>query len=282
MMNLSKQIIAYIKIIRPINIVLTFIVVIVAIIISQKEQINYYIILLSSITAALVAASGNIVNDIFDIETDKISHPKRVLVIGSITKNQALYLYCVLIVIAMVMTLYLSAILLTIVFVTITLLFIYSAYLKRLPLIGNFVIALLTGMVFIYGGFAANNPIGAIVPAVIAFLINLIREIVKDIQDIEGDLKLNYSTLPIKVGVAKSKKVISLITFTLVGFTFYPFLTQDYKIEYFLIVMLTVNPLLLLSVKYLFDSKKDNNLSIVSNMLKFCMVLGLIAIYLGK
>jgi hypothetical protein len=68
----------------------------------------------------------------------------------------------------------------------------------------------------------------------------------------------------------------------LVGFTFYPFLTQDYKIESFLIVMLFVNPLLLLSVKYLFDSKKDNNLSIVSNMLKFCMVLGLIAIYLGK
>ncbi|RPI61540.1 MAG: hypothetical protein EHM44_08480, partial [Ignavibacteriales bacterium] len=77
-MSLSKQIIAYIKITRPLNAVITFFVVVVAILISQKEQTDFYVILLASIAAALVAAAGNIINDIFDIETDKISHPKRV------------------------------------------------------------------------------------------------------------------------------------------------------------------------------------------------------------
>ena len=67
------------------------------------------------------------------------------------------------------------------------------------------IIALLTGLAFIYGGFAVGNPVAAIVPAVFAFLINLIREIVKDIQDIEGDTKAGVITFPIKFGFKKSK-----------------------------------------------------------------------------
>ena len=75
-MNLSKKIFAYIKITRPLNVLITFLVVVVAILISQSEQLELYTILLASIAASLVAAAGNIVNDIYDIESDKISHPE--------------------------------------------------------------------------------------------------------------------------------------------------------------------------------------------------------------
>ena len=143
-------------------------------------------------------------------------------------------------------------------------------------------IAFLTGLAFIYGGFASGNPVAAIVPAVFAFLINLIREIVKDIQDIEGDTKAGVITFPIKFGFKKSKILILIITISLILYTLYPFITELYKIEYFIVVMVFVNPLLILSLKFLFDSKKENNLTVVSNMLKLNMVLGLIAIYLGK
>ena len=281
-MNLSKKIFAYIKITRPLNVLITFLVVVVAILISQSEQLELYTILLASIAASLVAAAGNIVNDIYDIESDKISHPNRVLVLGTLNKTEVKLEYIILNFISAIISINLSQTLFAIVFISALLLFIYSAYLKKIPLIGNIVIALLTGLAFIYGGFASGNPVAAIVPAVFAFLINLIREIVKDIQDIEGDTKAGVITFPIKFGFKKSKILILIITISLILYTLYPFITELYKIEYFVVVMVFVNPLLILSLKFLFDSKKENNLSVVSNMLKLNMVLGLVAIYLGK
>ena len=70
-MNLTKKIFAYIKITRPINVIITFLVVVVAILISEKEQTELITILLASLAAALTAAAGNIINDIYDVETDR-------------------------------------------------------------------------------------------------------------------------------------------------------------------------------------------------------------------
>jgi 4-hydroxybenzoate polyprenyltransferase len=281
-MNLTTKILSYIKITRPINVLITFFVVVVAILISQKGQTDLYIILFASIAASLVAAAGNIVNDIYDIETDKISHADRVLVLGMLSKKEAWILYLSLNLFSVFIAASLSPILLVIVFITTFLLFVYSVYLKKLPLIGNFVIALITGLAFMYGGFAANNPYAAVIPAVFAFFINLIREVIKDIQDVDGDSKVGVITFPIKFGFQKSKILILIITFILILYTLYPFITELYKIEYFIIVMVFVNPLLILSLKILFDTKKENTISVISNMLKLNMVLGLIAIYLGK
>jgi len=281
-MNLTTKILSYIKITRPINVLITFFVVVVAILISQKAQTDLFTILLASIAASLVTAAGNIVNDIYDIESDKISHPNRVLVLGKISEKEAWIEYIFLNSFSIIISVTLSAKLFIIVIATIILLYIYSSTLKKLPLFGNVTIALLTGLAFIYGGFASGNPVSAIVPAEFAFLINLIREIVKDIQDIEGDTKAGVITFPIKFGFQRSKILILIITFSLILYTLYPFITELYKIEYFIVVMVFVNPLLILSLKFLFDSKKENNLTVVSNMLKLNMVLGLIAIYLGK
>lgn len=281
-MNLSSKILSYIEITRPLNVVITFIVVVVAILISQTEPTEFHILLFASIAAAFVTAAGNIINDIFDIDTDRISHQDRILVLGKISKKEAWTELILLNSISIIISVWLSVKLMVIVLCTIILLYIYSSTLKKLPLIGNITIAFLTGLAFIYGGFAASNPMAAIIPAGFAFLVNLIREVVKDIQDIEGDLKINYNTLPIKVGVDKSKQLIFLVTSVLIIFTLYPFLSQNYKIEYFLIVMIIVNPLLILCLKFLLDDKMENKLSVISNVLKLNMVLGLIAIYLGK
>lgn len=281
-MNLTNKILSYIKITRPINVLITFFVVVVAILISQKAQTDLYSILFASIAASLVAAAGNIVNDIYDIESDKISHPNRVLVLGMLSPKEAVYLINFLNIIAIIIASRVSEILFFLVILSSVILFLYSFYLKKLPLVGNIVIASLTGLTFVYGGFAAGNPMAAIVPALFAFLINLIREIVKDMQDIEGDTKAGVITFPNRFGFQKSKSLIAFITIALLLYTLYPFITELYKIEYFIVVMIFVNPLLILSLKILFDSKKENNLCVVSNMLKLNMVLGLVAIYLGK
>lgn len=280
-MNFLKKIFAYIKIIRPINVIITFLVVVVAILISEKEKTGLVTIVLASLAASFTAAAGNIINDIYDIVTDKISHQDRVLVLGDLTKNEAWYEYLFFNFASAFIAAYLSPILLIIIITTIGLLFIYSSHLKRLPLIGNLVIALMTALAFVYGGFAANNPQAAIIPAIFAFLINLIREIVKDIQDIEGDSKLNFKTFPIKYGIDKSKNLIIIITMFLIASTLYPFITKSYKIEYFILVMIIVNPVLIYCLKLLYF-KSDKSISTISRLLKFNMLIGLLAIYLGK
>lgn len=281
-MNFSKKILAYIKITRPINVVITFFVVVVAILISEKEQTKLITIVLASLAAALTAAAGNIINDIYDIEADKISHPNRVLVLEALTKKEAWYEYLIFNFASAFIAAFVSPILLAIIFIAAGLLFIYSSHLKKLSLIENIVVALITALAFIYGGFAAGNPQAAIIPAIFAFLINLIREIVKDIQDIEGDSKLNFKTFPIRFGLNASQRLILVITIALILFTFYPFLQQIYKIEYFILVMILVNPILVFCIKILLEKRKETNLNLISGLLKFDMVFGLIAIYFGK
>ncbi len=280
-MTLLKKFSSYIKITRPLNAAITFCVVLVAILISQQHPTEISLIILASLSAALTAAAGNIINDIVDIETDKIAHPDRVLTTGKLTKTEATYEYFLLNIIAVSIAIYLSLTLFAIVLLSIFLLYIYSAYLKKIPLIGNITVALLTGLAFIYGGFAVANPAAAIVPAVFAFFINFIREIVKDIQDIEGDKKQKIITFPIKFGIEPTKKITVILIIILTAFTLYPFITEIYKIEYFIIVMMLVNPVFIICLKNLLN-KKETNIALTSNLLKLNMILGLTAIYLGN
>ena len=281
-MNLTNKIFYYIKITRPLNVIITFLVVIVAILISQSDQIRLIIIFFASTAAAMVAASGNIINDIYDIETDKISHPNRVLVIGAITKNEAWIEYTSLNIIAIIIAALISFKLTFIVVVTIILLYFYSTALKKIPLVGNFTIAIITGLTFVYGGVTAGNLNESFIPAIFAFFINAIRELVKDIMDIDGDNKINIKTFPIRFGIPKSKQLVTVLTFLLIVFTFYPFLNQFYRIEYFIVVMVILNPILVVCLKFLSDKNEEKNLSNVSSLLKLNMIIGLIAIYVGK
>ncbi|MFZ2324380.1 MAG: geranylgeranylglycerol-phosphate geranylgeranyltransferase [Ignavibacteriaceae bacterium] len=279
-MVITKKIFASIRIIRPINVIITFLVVVVAVLITQEYETELSTLVLASVSAALVAASGNIINDIYDVEIDKISHPNRVLVLGLLSKQEAMIEYIFLTLVSASIAASLSGTLLIIVIITSVLLFTYALYFKKVPLTGNIIVAFITGLAFIYGGFAAGNPKAAVIPAVFAFLINLIREIVKDIQDTEGDSAQNVKTFPIKYGIDSTKKLIAFITILLITFTFYPFIMQLYKIEYFIVVMVFVNPIFVLCLKFIFE--KNNLLNKVSNLLKLNMILGLISIYIGN
>jgi geranylgeranylglycerol-phosphate geranylgeranyltransferase len=153
---------------------------------------------MAAISAALTAAAGNVVNDIYDKESDKINHPERPLAKGVIKNNEAWAEYFVLTLAAILISALINQVAFAIVVLTSVLLYLYSTRLKKIPLLGNITIAYLTGLAFVYGGVAVNNVKSAYVPAVFAFIINLIRELVKDIQDMEGDKKVGLKTFPIK------------------------------------------------------------------------------------
>lgn len=280
-MTLLKKFSAYIKITRPLNTAITFCVVVVAILISQKYPTKISLILLASLTAALTAAAGNVINDLFDIETDKTAHPDRVLTKGTLTKTEAKSEYFLLNSIAAIIAVSLSTTPFVIVLLSISLLYIYSAYLKKIILVGNITVAALAGLAFIYGGVVTNNPKAAVIPAFFAFFINLIREIVKDIQDIDGDKKQKIITFPVRYGIQPAKKSAAILIIILIAFTFYPFIFQVYKIEFFVIVMIFVNPVFIICVKNLLQ-KKAADIALTCNLLKLNMIIGLIAIYLGN
>ena len=274
--------IAYLKIIRPVNCVITFISVIVAAFIANENSFPTIIVLFAAFAAALTAAAGNLINDYFDIEIDKISHSDRPLVTGQVTKNNALILYLLLNLSALILSYVISMVAFGIVLLSIFLLLFYSASLKKMILFSNYIVAWLTGMVFIFGGIVVGNVSAAIIPALFAFMINFIREIVKDIQDIKGDLNAGVLTFPAKYGIDKAIVLIIILTIILMLLTLHPFIFGYYKIEYFIVVMVMVNPLLVYFLKSIYKNHSIENLKKMSLLLKINMVIGLIAIYLGK
>ncbi len=273
---------SYLKISRPLNSAITFFVIIIGAIISIEGEYSILKIILAGIAGCITTAAGNVINDVFDIEVDKINRPNRPLPLNKITTKSALNYYYVLLIFSSVIAFQINLTAFLIVIMTHSILFLYSFKLKKIFLIGNISIALLTGLAFIFGGVSVNNYKAAIIPALFAMLINFIRELIKDIQDLTGDSFYNIKTVPQKIGVIQTKHFMLVVTCVLILFTFYPFITAEYKIEYFIIVMIFVNPILVFVIKSLYADHKLKNLNKLSFILKLNMIFGLTAIYFGK
>jgi len=239
------------------------------------------IYLLAGLSGALVNAGGNIINDYFDIEIDKINRPNRPLPSGDMSLKNALSLYIYTTLFAFVIVYEISIQAFSIVVITSVAMFLYSYKLKGIPLIGNIVISFFTGLAFLFGSVVAGNIYCGIIPAVFAFLISLMRELVKDIEDIEGDKSVRISSYPIKYGIDKSVKLISALGVILIIATTIPFLLKIYNWYYFIFVSLFVNGILVFVMRELKNNTSQSTLKKVSLLLKFGMVFGVIAIFIG-
>jgi geranylgeranylglycerol-phosphate geranylgeranyltransferase len=277
-----RKIAALIQLIRPLNFLITFFVIAIAYYITADNNYSWHILLIASLSGAFTAAAGNIVNDIFDTQSDKINHPKRPLASNTLSYNSAKSVWFLFTLSSFILSSIISIYAFLIVLGTHIILILYSYRLKSLPVAGNTTIALLTAAAFLYGGYAGGNIEKVIIPAVFAFLINYIRELIKDIQDLKGDAKTGTLTFPIKYGTENTKKFILVFITVLLIFTTYPFITEIYKIEFIILMMLIVNPLLVYVIKILNTSKDDNVPKRISGILKFNMIVGLLAIYLGQ
>ena len=270
----------FISIIRPVNCLITFSTIVVACFICSEPNI-LPIYLLAGLSGALVNAGGNIINDYFDIEIDKINRPNRPLPSGEMSLKNALSLYIYTTLFAFVIVYEISIQAFSIVVITSVAMFLYSYKLKGIPLIGNIVISFFTGLAFLFGSVVAGNIYCGIIPAVFAFLISLMRELVKDIEDIEGDKSVRISSYPIKYGIDKSVKLISALGVILIIATTIPFLLKIYNWYYFIFVSLFVNGILVFVMRELKNNTSQSTLKKVSLLLKFGMVFGVIAIFIG-
>lgn len=262
--------------------------------------LNWFGLLLLILSTVCIAAAGNIINDIYDIETDTVNKPDKVIVGKHISEKTANTLFITFNVIGVGIGFYLSHLVgrssFFALFVIISaLLYVYASYLKQTLLAGNIVISILVSMSLIIVPLFELLPVinetnqGTQVTffkivldyALFAFVINLLRELVKDMEDIDGDYKAGMNTLPIAIGRDRAGKVIfGLSLVPLFGVVYY-IMTYLYKnniaIGYFL--LLIVAPLIYITIKS-FSAKNKKDYHHLSTMLKLVMLFGMLSLVL--
>jgi 4-hydroxybenzoate polyprenyltransferase len=262
--------------------------------------LNWFGLLLVILSTVCIAAAGNIINDIYDIETDTVNKPDKVIVGKHISEKTANTLFITFNVIGVSIGFYLSHLVgrsgfFALFFIISALLYVYASYLKQTLLVGNVVISILVAMSLII------VPLFELLPAIteinqstqvtffkivldyamFAFVINLLRELVKDMEDIDGDYKAEMNTLPIAIGRERAGKVIfGLSLIPLFGVVYY-MITNLYKYEiaigYFL--LLIVAPLIYITIKS-FSAKTKKDYHHLSTMLKLVMLFGMLSMVL--
>ena len=127
-----KKISANINIVRPVNFIITFFTVIVAAALSIHGEYSSVKVILAAITASLTMSAGNIINDIYDLNGDRINHPGRPLPAGIISPKAALVYYFILLAVSLFLSLFISKLNYELNLLAIILLYLYSYKLKRI------------------------------------------------------------------------------------------------------------------------------------------------------
>ena len=279
--RISKKYRGFFILARPVNVFISFISILLAAFISGG--LSHYVAVLSAcLSGAFITAAANAINDYFDIEIDKINKPNRPLPSGAVQPKEAVYFTVICAIIGISFSMFINYTALIIASGSAVLLYFYSYKLKRTVLWGNLTVSLATGLAFIYGGIASASPKHAIIPAMFAFLMHLGREIIKDMEDVNGDQLNKARTMPVVFGL-KISKITATCVFTVLFFvTFIPYIFNIYKIWYFIVVMAGVNTVIIFTVFSMWKTPTMHNFRKLSAFLKADMLVGLLAIYMGR
>jgi geranylgeranylglycerol-phosphate geranylgeranyltransferase len=270
----------YIKITRPANVLISFVSIFIGALVSGGFTLNNTL-LFAALTAALVTAGANVINDIFDIEIDRINQPRRPLPAGKISIRGAKIYFTVFYLTALILAWFCGRQMFIAALLVAALLYWYSAALKKTVLWGNLLVAAVGGFTFVYGAMSVGDWHGGIMPALLAFFFHFGRELIKDMQDIDGDLKEGALTFVGKYGRQKSIILTKLIFSLLIAVTIIPYFLKIYNDYYLIIVILGVDTVLLYVIFSLKRQADEALFGRLSRLLKLDMIIGLLAIYAG-
>ena len=256
--------------------------------------------------SVLIAGAGYVINDYFDLNIDRINKPQRLVVEKLIKRRWAILWHLCLSAAGLLISFYLSwktrnPIIGIFNLFSVFLLWFYSTNFKRQLLIGNVVISLLTAWVVLvlYVCEARFNLSElpqpqinyltsiyklAVVYGGFAFIISLIREVVKDVEDMEGDMKYNCKTLPVVWGMPSSKLFIAVWLIVLIGaiviLQIYAFQLQWWWMIIYNLILIII-PLLVI-LKLLISAKISKDFGKISAMIKAVMLAGIISMLFFK
>jgi len=152
-------------------------------------------------SAVGLGAAGNAANDCFDVEADRVSHPLRPLVVGTMSRGAALATAGVAGGLGLAAAWWVSGRLFLLGLAALVVMLVYSPLLKSRGALGNLAVAVVASLPLVYGAAAVGWWRAGLVPAALAALLHLARELVKDLEDVEGDLAIGRRTVPIALGV---------------------------------------------------------------------------------
>ena len=218
----------YIALIRPGNAILTAIAVIAGAFIAKgpEDILDYQTeITICCISAMMLVGGGNALNDYNDRKSDKKNHPERPIPSGKISAENALNFAQILLGLGLTILFLapnkidkLDLMPFVIALLGVITLIAYENGLKAAGIAGNIAVGLMSGAVFLYAGMAVDDPGPTIWMFGLAILATITREIVKDIQDLEGDK--DRFTLPAKIGIDMSLNLATLILLVAIGLSY--------------------------------------------------------------
>ena len=254
--------------------------------------LNFSLIILASVC---IAAAGYIINDYFDLNIDQVNKPEHLIIEKYIKRRWAILLHLILSLAGFIISCYIGYRLKNIYLpffnlIAIACLWFYSTTFKRKLLIGNIIISLLTAWVILVIMVAEYKTIMAfsvktrlfkisLLYAGFAFVISLIREVIKDMEDLPGDIKYNCKTMPIVWGIQVSKVFVAVWMVVLCGtvtvLQFYVlqlgwWFSGVYCIAFIIIPLCWI-------LKKLYESQNTTNYHQLSTAVKFVMLSGIIS-----
>lgn len=276
----------YIEILRPGNAIMGAITIVLIAIIDHSISIA---LLLAMLAVFFETAAGNVINDYFDYNIDLINKPERPLPSGRISRKTGRnygYLLFILGTVCGFLISYLTNnwIPFIIVLIADVILYLYAYKLKATPLIGNLTVGFMTGFGFVFGGFTINTPsiiTTSIFLGFFAFVMTTARELVKDIEDMEGDKSENAKTLPILFG---EKITAALATVLIIVDCVLCPLLYFYHIfgVYYLVIIAIAVAMFIYSAILIIKSQDRQTAAKVSKYLKIGMLIAFVAFVFGS
>ena len=271
----------YFKLTRPQNNLITVLAVLVGALVSYPID-SFFKLVLACLSAGFISAGGYVINDYFDLEIDRINKPDRALPKGELLKKSALNFSLLLFGVGLFLSIFIKLSSFILAFITFFLLILYSSKLKKTLFFGNLTVSLICALAFLYGGLVSSNFILSFIPASFAYLFHLGREILKDVEDLKGDRLVDAKTIPIFFGKKIAFLFITFIFSTLIILTLAPYIFNIFSIFYLLLVILGVDSLMLYTIFSMWKNPSEKNLGRLSRILKLDMLLGLLAIFIGR
>lgn len=237
--------------------------------------------ILLALTAFMATGFGNIVNDIMDIKSDSISHPERPLPSGRISLKDAVVYAILLVAGAMLCSFIVGPLFAVAALAPIALLTLYAFCLKGTPLAGNIIVSLLVAYSLVFGSLEAPGLHHLLIPGLLAVLLNFSREIIKDMQDRDGDSAANIITSATLPRSLLQKLIIfnSILYGLLIAL---PWILGHFGAAYLAVCLVLIVPCHIRRTVLVCRPDWDIKATLISRSLKIEMLLGFTAMAIDR
>jgi geranylgeranylglycerol-phosphate geranylgeranyltransferase len=237
----------------------------------------------SVVFAAVVTGFGNLINDYFDADIDRVNKPRRPLPSGRLSRRYVAWVYGVGTVISSgVMIVTLAAPIAALMIAWEALLFLYAASAKRVVLFGNVLISAVCASAFVVGTLITGVRDIIVFPVCFAFVFVMGRELIKGAEDIEGDRMAGAGTLAVRFGAVKTARWGAMLLFLCTAAAPTPAILRDFSSSYGVLVELLVVPGTLAAAYLVLKSPRRQVFHRASWILKIEMLLGIVVVGLGR